>query len=245
MRTIQCSEIWGGIENTEADLCSAGMTVSLYSSACDGGKGGDVYYFSLCNTDKISRLALADVVGHGEQVSQVSQWVFGQLETHMNDLDQPKMLHDLNATVIAKGFEAITTAAIVSYYLPRRIVYFSYAGHPPLLSHAGDGLWNEVRLPEKATARNLPLGVVPEGHYDMGETPCSTGDRLFLFSDGVLEAPNADGELFGLARLQSALAQAGDAGPMNLKAHILATLRDWTGGPLAHDDVTLIAIQLA
>jgi len=245
MQTIHCSEIWGGIENAEVDLCSAGMTVSLFSSACDGGKGGDVYYFSLCSSDKISRLALADVVGHGEQVSQVSEWVYGQLETHMNDLDQPEILHDLNAMLITKGFQAITTGVIVSYYHPRRIVYYSYAGHPPLLARAGDGQWHEVRLPEQATARNLPLGVTPEGRYDMGETAGNPGDRLFLFSDGVLEAPNANGEFFGLSRLRSTLAQAGDAGPMKLKAHVLATIRNWTGGALDHDDVTLIAIQLA
>jgi len=245
MHRIQCSEIWGGIKNAEVDLCSAGITASLYSSSCDGGKGGDVYYFSLCGADKISRLALADVVGHGEVVSQMGQWVYHQVEAHMGDIDQPEMMRDLNDRVTGKGFDAITTAVIVSYHLPDRQVFYSYAGHPPMLRRSADGLWREVRLPETQAACNLPLGVQRGCRYDMGQIHCAKGERVFLFSDGLLEAPNAGGEFFGLPRLQATLQAAGDVGPMKLKAHVLSVLRDWTGGKLNHDDVTLIAIQLA
>lgn len=245
MHRIKCSEIWGGIKNAELDLCSSGITASLFSSACDGGKGGDAYYFSVCGSDKLTRLALADVVGHGEQVSHISQWVYDQLETHMNDADQPGMMRSLNNHVADRGFSAMTTAVIVSYYLVNNHVYFSYAGHPPMLSRAGDSNWRELTLPSTEDARNLPLGVMAGCTYDMGETPFGTGDRLFLFSDGVLEAPNASDELFGAERLQAVLNEAADAGPMELKTHVLSKLRDWTGDDFKHDDVTLIAIQLS
>ena len=56
MRRLKCAEIWGGIKNTDLDVCSSGVTVSLYSSACDGGRGGDVYYFSVCGADRVTRL---------------------------------------------------------------------------------------------------------------------------------------------------------------------------------------------
>ena len=115
MHRLSCSEVWGGIKNTDLDACSAGMTISLYSSACEGGKGGDVYYFTVCGQDMLTRLVLADVVGHGQQVSQVSQWVYGQLAGRMDDPDQPALLSDLNSQVLAKGPGAMTTPVVMSY----------------------------------------------------------------------------------------------------------------------------------
>jgi sigma-B regulation protein RsbU (phosphoserine phosphatase) len=143
------------------------------------------------------------------------------------------------------GYEALTTAVIVSYYLKNNHLYYSYAGHPPMLAQSGSSSWHDVKLPDTPEARNLPLGAKRNARYDMGEVPYQKGDRLFLYSDGVIEAPGRDRDLFGVDRLRSTLESAGDAAPMQIKSHILAALREWTGGSLDHDDVTLVAIQLA
>ncbi len=244
MHRLNCSEVWGGIKNTDLDTCSAGMTVSLFSSACQGGKGGDVYYFAVCGQDMLTRLVLADVVGHGQQVSQVSQWVYDQLAARMDDPDQPALLSDLNNRIADRGFGAMTTAVVLSYSLENRHVYFCYAGHPAMLSRNGGAGWHEMTLPAGQRHTNLPLGVEAGMAYDMGETAFGQGDRLFLFSDGLLEAPNESGDQFGPARLREALAEVDDGEPMALKNHVLSKLRQWTNGHLDHDDVTMIAIQL-
>ncbi len=92
MLRLQCAEVWGGIKNEDLDVCSPGLNVSLYSSSCDGGKGGDVYYFSLCSADRVTRIALADVAGHGEQVSQIGQWVYEQMAAKLDEPDLPGMM---------------------------------------------------------------------------------------------------------------------------------------------------------
>lgn len=245
MYKIKCAEIWGGIKNAELDVCSAGITASLYSSSCDGGKGGDAYLFSVCGEDKLTRLALADVVGHGEKVSRISQWVYDQLEAHMGDVNQTKIMQYLNNRVADHGYDAMTTAVIVSYYLKNNHLYYCYAGHPPMLARSGSSSWHDVKLPDAPEVRNLPLGVKRDVRYDMGEVPYHSGDRLFLYSDGVIEAPGKNRDYFGVDRLRSTLESAGNAEPMQIKSHVLAALRDWTGGSLDHDDVTLVAIQLA
>lgn len=244
MKKIQCAEIWGGVKNQDVDVCTHGMTVSLFSSSCAGGKGGDVYYFAVCEYDKLTRLALADVVGHGEAVSQVGEWVYEELAKRMHDLDQPGMLADLNTLANDQGRGAMTTAVVMAYYIGNRHVYYSYAGHPPMLARAGSNQWVIMSLPPNQTISNMPLGIMEKTRYDMGEIAFSKGDRLFLYSDGVIEAPNSHGELFTQNRLLEALAEASEATPMNIKAHVLARLREWTGGRLDHDDITLIAIQL-
>ena len=56
---------------------------SIYSEPSEGGRGGDIYYFGVCKGDVISRLAIADVTGHGESVSEVSQYVYELLRSHI------------------------------------------------------------------------------------------------------------------------------------------------------------------
>ncbi len=244
MHRLKCSEVWGGIKNTDLDACSAGMAVSLYSSACDGGRGGDVYYVTVCGADMLTRLVLADVVGHGQQVSQVSQWVYGQMAERMDDPDHSAILTNLNDRIAARGLGAMTTAVVVTYFLAERRLFFCYAGHPPMLSCQGDGPWRELMLPPSDRQANMPLGVEPGSSYDIGDVTLAKGDRLFLFSDGVVETRNQEDEVFGVERLRDALTSASGTDPMTLKKHVLSKLRQWSAGILDHDDVTMIAIEL-
>src|SRR4051794_33120768 len=141
---IRCSEVWGGVRDIDLDITASGLTVSLYSGACDGGKGGDIYYFSVCGHDRLTRIVLADVVGHGKSVSRVSQWVYDALVRRMNSLDGSGILADLNRMTSRHGLTAMTTAAIVSFYIGDSKLYFSCAGHPPLLvRRRGHDQWRE------------------------------------------------------------------------------------------------------
>ena len=76
MYQLSCGEIWGGIRNCDVDFTSAGLTASLYSVASDGAKGGDIYFLSFCDGNPLTRMILADVLGHGEDVSQISQIIY-------------------------------------------------------------------------------------------------------------------------------------------------------------------------
>lgn len=244
MLRLKCSKVWGGIKNEDLDVCSPGLNVSLYSSSCDGGKGGDVYFLSLCSADRVTRIALADVVGHGEQVSQIGQWAYEQMAAKLDESDLPGMMASLNERVVRKGFKALTTAVVLSYYRDLKQVYFCYAGHPPMLMRSLDGEWNELVLPSSDTMQNLPLGVTNDAPYVMRDAHLTDGEVLLIYSDGVLEAPNRDGVLFGFIRLRAALREIGNADASELKNGVIRRLRDWTGGSLDHDDVTLIAIRL-
>jgi len=80
---LECTGIWGGIRNRDIEITAGKVIGSIYSAACEGGKGGDIYYFGVCKGDIITRLAIADVVGHGEVVSEVSQYVYDSLKAHI------------------------------------------------------------------------------------------------------------------------------------------------------------------
>lgn len=255
MLRINCSEIWGGNSNQDVDLCTSALTASLFSKPADGGKGGDIYYFSVCGADRLTRIAVADVVGHGEAVSDISSWLYEGLHQYMNSGEGTGILDLLNTRAKEKDFSAITTAALVSFYhADNRALIYSTAGHPPaFVQRQGRGAWQPLHLTERPdddrTPSNLPLGIMPETVYDQQEAAVNPGDRVFIYTDGVLEAPNAAGDLFGEARLEALLNHAGNAPLHEVKQAVLDGLIEFVGdgyvnGHFSHDDVTLMAVAI-
>ncbi len=80
---LECKGIWGGIRNRDIEVAAGKVIGSIYSASSEGGKGGDIYYFGVCRGGIITRLAIADVTGHGEAVTKVSQYVYDTLKAHM------------------------------------------------------------------------------------------------------------------------------------------------------------------
>ena len=120
----------------------------------------------------------------------------------------------------------------------------------PYLGHGSLGVGDVVKHTHGADAvearacEREPLGVAHDASYVMSHASLLDRDVLLMYSDGVLEAPNADGVQFGDERLRTTLDSVGKAGPTELKRGIIDRFRAWTGGSLEHDDVTLIAVQL-
>ncbi|MFZ5570522.1 MAG: hypothetical protein ACOZF0_08955 [Thermodesulfobacteriota bacterium] len=80
---LECKDLWGGIRSQDLEVSAGKVIGSIYSAPCEGGKGGDIYFFGVCRGGIITRLAIADVTGHGETVSEVSQYVYNSLKAHM------------------------------------------------------------------------------------------------------------------------------------------------------------------
>lgn len=119
-RRIHCSEIWGGNQNADLDLCTRSVTVSLYSRACRAEKGGDISYLAVCGSDDLTRIVIADVRGHGQLVSKLSQWTYEALRDSMDTRDGTTILRRLNRVVHTEGFLGMTTAVVASFYIPIR-----------------------------------------------------------------------------------------------------------------------------
>ncbi|MHC4508841.1 MAG: PP2C family protein-serine/threonine phosphatase [Planctomycetota bacterium] len=248
---LECSGLWGGIRNRNLDVTAGKVITSIYSSACDGGKGGDIYYFGVCKDDRITRLAIADVVGHGQAVADVSQFVYDSLRTHMCDLDSGNILGSVNQLVSARGLEAMTTAAIIAYDSEEGEASVSYAGHPPVLyRRMNDKEWSSATPSEEnvqgdSALINVPLAIAPDALYGNVAIPMASGDRLFVYTDGITEACTPQGELFGHERLKDILDANCDVPLSELKAVVLRALHKHTQAGLSHDDVTLIALEIS
>ncbi|NIR95537.1 MAG: serine/threonine-protein phosphatase [Gammaproteobacteria bacterium] len=249
MYRIQCAEIWGGIRDLEQDVCSSGVRASLYSSACEGCKGGDIYYLSVCESDKLTRIAVADVLGHGEAVSEYSQFIYDALKLYMNEPVDAKVLTEVNRHALSRGLKAMTTAAIVSFYRSTSHLCFTYAGHyPVLVKRKRDHNWLDAMVKEPDDAdrfdTNLPLAVKSNAVFVQENMPLAKGDRLFLYTDGIIEAPDHSDDLFGIDRLRDVLEDQANAPLHELRDSVLDSLIKHTGGDLRHDDVTFLAVEI-
>jgi phosphoserine phosphatase RsbU/P len=108
------------------------------------------------------------------------------------------------------------------------------AGHEPALVIGPDGTTWELRPTGPA------LGLAPDRVFGAGEGTLETGDCLFAFTDGLVEARSPAGEVFGSERLLEAL-RANTTVPSRLVRGVLEALQAFTGQAEPHDDVTLLA----
>jgi len=242
---IKCAEIWGGILAIDMDVSTAGLSASIFSTAHDGDRGGDMYYVSVCKWDYLTRIAIADLRGHGGQVSRLSAWVYESMQKRMNTTSGNKILSDLNGEVKTRGFDAITTAAVVGYHTTKKKLYFSYAGHPPAYAQRAGGAWQPLTLDSHSGATNLPLGIMSNVKYDMENIKMEPGDRVCLYTDGVTDCEGPAGEPFGEIRLADSLNRNAALSPAELKTAVLADLERHRGACPPDDDVTLLVAEVS
>ena len=144
----------------------------------------------------------------------------------------------------------MTTAAVVAYYRDEGEARVSYAGHPPVLyQRASDRVWSYARPPGRKGQSdgfplNIPLAIDLDTHYSQITIAMTPGDRLFAYTDGIIDAPNPEGKRFGLARLKDALDASTGAPLSELKSAVLKTLHEFTEKKLTHDDITLIVMEI-
>ncbi len=80
--------------------------------------------------------------------------------------------------------------------------------------------------------------------YDELDIPVNPGDIVFAYTDGVIETPNSQGELFGLDSLMEILEKQKSNDPNQIKQSVLDALTNFSTESLSHDDVTFMAIKI-
>src|SRR2546430_2102568 len=83
--TLQCMEIWGGIEPVQRSVATPGLDAWVFCQPYQGDEqGGDVYYVTLCGGGVITRIVVADVSGHGAAVAEFSSSLRALLRKTIN-----------------------------------------------------------------------------------------------------------------------------------------------------------------
>lgn len=124
------------------------------------------------------------------------------------------------------------------FYAPdRRELLYVCAGHPPALLRRG----NQVEV--LGDGGDIPLGVLREHVYTQHRVQLQAGDRLILYTDGMIEACDSHGRRFGMPHLM-ALAGSGSAEPTRLRDRLRDAVQAHQGGQIGTDDQTLLVLAL-
>ncbi len=115
-------------------------------------------------------------------------------------------------------------------------VHLLNAGHLPPLVLGADG-------PSEMEPVAPPLGILPEAEYPEQRLVIGPGDSLVAYSDGVTDARNAAGEMFGDDRLRALLAESRALGPADLGMRLLSEILKFAGNERLPDDLSLIILQ--
>jgi sigma-B regulation protein RsbU (phosphoserine phosphatase) len=112
------------------------------------------------------------------------------------------------------------------------------AGHPPPYRIAADG--GVSVLPPGVT---MPLGLETPASCSAGTVHLAPGESLFVYTDGVTEAANPEGDMFGDARLAAALGACAGVAPRELVDRVLGTVRTFTASAAPSDDIAALACR--
>ena len=140
------------------------------------------------------------------------------------------------------------TAIIATYLSHRNRFTICNAGHPrPLWYRCKSDSWSYVNeaLIETGRASNLPLGLDMSMEYQQFELSVGQGDMLVLYTDALTEATSVDGTLLGEDGLLRIVAGLATDQVRELGSGLLQAVKAFSGGEVAQDDVTLLALKFS
>lgn len=243
MRQIECTEVWGGTGACEVSVQLAGVRGECWSRPYDGEEqeGGDIHFLSVCGINRLSKVVLADVSGHGREVAEVSRIIHDALVESIGDHDNSTMLRHVNELFLRRRtgeFTFTTMVALIIDSEDRSLVY-AYAGHPSILRGSPrTDRFTPIR-PAGNRGVGMPLGIVAGSEYTEHRVQLEQGDVLAVYTDAFIEARQADGQLLGQRGLARLLEEAGSMHPADLKDHVLASL-----GREYEDDASLVILEV-
>jgi serine phosphatase RsbU (regulator of sigma subunit) len=206
---------------------------------------GDLYDFQPVDGGRLGVL-IADVAGHGVSAALIASMTtvaFASQKPHASDT--ARTLAEMNRVLCGHFESRYVTAAYVFFDTAQRSLRYSLAGHPPpLLWRAAGG-----RI-EKLAAGSIVLGLLENAVYGSTEVPFQPGDRLLLYTDGLLEAQSPGGEWFGDEELIRAIREHAASDAEEFCRALLAHLARWCGADGSgaselrfNDDVTIIVVD--
>jgi serine/threonine protein phosphatase PrpC len=199
---------------------------------------GDAFDYSV--NGPTAHVAIFDAMGHGLEASRIANLVVGTYRHARRTGLDLLGVHAAIDSVVNRAFGDFTfaTGAIAELDLDQGRLRLLLAGHPrPLL------LRDRRLIGELEVAPTLPLGV-GDPEPIVGDIPLEPDDRVLLYSDGVVEARNAEGEEFGVERLADFLvrAQAAEEPTPETMRRLSKAILGHQGTPL-EDDATLLLVH--
>jgi sigma-B regulation protein RsbU (phosphoserine phosphatase) len=202
--------------------------------------GGDFYDFIEMGEDRVG-LIVGDVTGKsvsGALIMSASRSVFRMLSQErplVGDImvrANERIKKDIKSGMFVALLYALLdgrdrTLVLCSAGQTQPVYYSSMTGKASLVQTEGD---------------SFPLGILDQADYRETKVQLASGDRVVLYTDGIVEAMNDQKEIFGFERLLKIVEGAGAIGATSLLMEIINNVKDFAGGAPQHDDLTVIVV---
>lgn len=186
---------------------------------------------------------LADVSGHGAAAAMEGAQFDAILRTYRGD-EPPGgpagVITYANRHFFSRRQRQHFLTVFAALYRPlESSLDYVCAGHPPALLRRGASThW----LGDSDAG--IPLGVLRDHRWDNATIDLEVGDVLLVYTDGIVEARNGHGEMFGRERLAALLADFSDAKAADIRDSLVAAVQEHQGSTTGADDQTLIVLRL-
>jgi phosphoserine phosphatase RsbU/P len=192
------------------------------------------------NEENRVMFAVADVAGKSIPAAMLMATLQASLKTLSTaQVALPELVANMNkyACSNSQGGLRFTTAFLSEYDAARRTFAYINAGHNNPILRRGNG------LVERLDIGGLPLGIQPEAKYESASIALAPGDWLIIFTDGLVEAENANQDEYGEDRLLSAISVGASSTPQEMLNRLMAELDLFVGDTPQHDDVTCLLVK--
>lgn len=192
---------------------------------------GDLYDYILADDHQVG-LLIADVSGHGVPAALIASMVkLAAASQRAVAGDPSRFLSGMNSALLGNTQNQFVTAAYVHLNSESGELRYSAAAHPPLLL-VRNGRVTQIE------ENGLMLAAFAFASYSTAVHKLKAGDRMVMYTDGILEASNAAGDFFGHQSLCDLLTRTRDQSPAMAADSIIASVRQWSGKQ--DDDLTVL-----
>ena len=230
-----------------------GINIAWSYMPCDE-LAGDILNVIPLN-DKHTGFYVADVSGHGVPAALLSVTVNRVMDAESSNstllikhdvengadrivapaevaakLNNQFQMENLNQRYFTLCYGILNTETLEFQYVP--------AGHPPIIKVSQEGEAEEL------PGRNLAIGWFPDSGYEQQVSQLKKGDRLYLYSDGITEAMNADAEQFSEKRLLQFLIDNKDQSLQAGVDDLIETVLKWSPSGQPKDDISMLAFEI-
>jgi sigma-B regulation protein RsbU (phosphoserine phosphatase) len=213
--------------------------IEIFGDSVPAGVVGGDYFGVYQPTPDVLHFCVADVSGKGTPGALIVAMLYASVSTLSSSSNSPESVLAQVETTLRN--QSGTGHYVTIFYgvldLRTRVLHYVNAGHCPPILRRRDGSLHPLE------ATRPVLGLILDAGFRSERLVLGEGDRLLLYTDGVSEAANGDGEEFGSEKLESLLTGADGEALPDRYAQIMSDVREHAAGKFA-DDATLLLIAV-
>jgi serine phosphatase RsbU (regulator of sigma subunit) len=200
--------------------------------------GGDFYTY-LALSEGRAAIAIGDISGKGVGAALLMALTSSAVESQGRELEHPAQ--------VLQALNQLLAPRLKANHMNAALLFAVIDPHKRVLHVANAGMIAPVRLSRNGSqfieTGGLPLGAYAGAIYQEQTVRLESGDALLFLSDGVVEAHNSKGELFGFERLETTVAEVYPGDVRGLVNVVIDRVQAFMGDTEQHDDITMVAVR--